>query len=602
MIYPPYIESSNKELCSGCSACSNICGHKAIVMKEDAEGFLFPTVDADKCVSCGLCGRICPYNKECSNTSEEQHSYVAITNEAEYYNKSATIGICTMLASYVLSNGGYVYGVELNEKDWKAYHVCIKSNEELNRIRNSKYLQSNPRGTFSEVKEKLKNGNVVLYIGTPCQIAGLKSFLRRDYVTLYTVDIICHGVFSPKLMPYEVSYWKKLFKSEIHNFRFRSKRVYKDYVGGNVNFDLDDGTHIERHASASPSYRAFAYAGDGKNYNLRLSCYSCNFRKPERYGDITVGDPWFIDWGKVKNKQIKTFRGAKSIFSTNTVKGQSLFRQISPLLTVEELSHDVLFCQPAVLEDKRNVPEHRSEIYGRIDKEDYGALIQRLFNCNLELSHKEFEKQYRKNKRKRFFVKYTGMRLLKKILGPIRSYLRKCQTGLQWWWLNCVVCYLPSVHLRRYFLRLAGANLPKNVRFFEGVHVRNPKGVTLGEGCSIGTRVLLDGREGLTAGKSVVFGYECIIWTLNHDYNDVNFVTKGGPVTIGDYAWICSRSIVLPGIKIGEGAVVASGAIVTKDVPPYAIVAGIPAKIVGEREKKPYNYGYKANEEYMHFI
>ena len=151
-------------------------------------------------------------------------------------------------------------------------------------------------------------------------------------------------------------------------------------------------------------------------------------------------------------------------------------------------------------------------------------------------------------------------------------------------------------------MRLAGAKLSKNVRFFEGVHVRNPKGITLGEGCSIGTRVLLDGREGLTAGKSVAFGYECIIWTLNHDYNDLNFKTKGGPVTIGDYAWICSRSIVLPGIKIGKGAVVASGAIVTKDVPPYAIVAGIPAKIVGEREKKPYNYGYKANEEYMHFI
>ena len=602
MIYPPYIGSLNKELCSGCSACSNICAHKAIVMKEDAEGFLFPTVDADKCVSCGLCGRICPYNRDCSNTSEEQHSYVAITDKAVYYNESATIGICTMLSSYVLSNGGYVYGVELNEKDWKAYHVCLKSKDELNRIRNSKYLQSNPRGTFSEVKEILKSGGVVLYIGTPCQIAGLKGYLGKEYDTLYTIDIICHGVFSPKLMPQEVSYWEKLFKSDIHNFRFRSKRVYKDYVGGNVNFDLDDGTHIERHASASPSYRAFAYAGDGKNYNLRLSCYSCNFRKPERYGDITVGDPWFINWSKVKIKQIKTFRGAKSIFSTNTVKGQSLFRQIFPLLTVEELSHDVLFSQPAVLNDNREVPDLRSEIYGSIDNEDYGTLIQRLFKCNLELSHKEFEKKYKKEQRKKFFVKYTGMSLLKKLLRPIYSYLIKCHIGLQWWWLNCVVCYLPSVHLRRFFVCMAGAKLPKNVRFFEGVHVRNPKGITLGEGCSIGTRVLLDGREGLTAGKSVVFGYECIIWTLNHDYNDLNFKTKGGPVTIGNYAWICSRSIVLPGINIGEGAVVASGAIVTKDVPPYAIVAGIPAKIVGEREKKSYNYGYKANEEYMHFI
>ena len=124
----------------------------------------------------------------------------------------------------------------------------------------------------------------------------------------------------------------------------------------------------------------------------------------------------------------------------------------------------------------------------------------------------------------------------------------------------------------------------------------------MGDGCSIGTRVLLDGRLGLEVGKSVTFGYECIIWTMNHDYNDLNFIVKGGPVKIGDYAWICSRSIVLPGITIGEGAVVASGAIVTKDVPPYSIVAGIPAKVVGQREKKKYEYGYNASNDYMHLI
>lgn len=597
-----YLNSHKKEYCSGCSACSNVCVHAAISMKEDEEGFLFPVIDTDKCVKCGLCEKVCPYNKDCANTSGEQHSYIAVTNRMEYYTESASIGICTMLSDYILSKGGYVYGVELNENDWKAYHVCIHDNESLNRIRNSKYLQSNPRNVYQEIKTRLRANETILYIGTPCQVAGLKSFLRKDYETLFTIDIICHGVFSPKLVPLEVAYWESLFNSKIHNFRFRSKRVFKRYVGGNVNFDLDDGTHIERHASASPTYRSFAYAGDGKNYNLRLSCYNCHFRSEKRYGDITVGDPWFIDWRKVGNKEIRRYEGAKSIFSTNTDKGQRLFQQTSQLLIVEELSHKTLFCQPAVLNDSREVPELRSEIYGRIDKEDYGTLIQGLFNCNLEASHKEFEKKYVRERRRSFFVKYTGMSLVKKILRALYSYFIKCNIGLQWWWLNCIVCYLPSVHLRRFFLRLAGAKLPKNVRFFEGVHVRNPKGVALGEGCSIGTRVLLDGREGLTVGKSVVFGYECIVWTLNHDYNDVNFRTKGGPVTIGDYAWICSRSIVLPGITIGEGAVVASGAIVTKDVPPYTIVAGIPAKVVGKREKKVYNYGYKAKEEYMHII
>ena len=131
------------------------------------------------------------------------------------------------------------------------------------------------------------------------------------------------------------------------------------------------------------------------------------------------------------------------------------------------------------------------------------------------------------------------------------------------------------------------------VMFMEGFHIRNPKGITIEDGVSIGPHVLLDGRKNLHIGKSAVIAYEAIIWTLNHDYNDIYFCGKGAPVSIGEYAWICSRSIILPGVTIGKGAIVASGAIVTKDVPDYAIVAGIPAKIVGQRDIKDYQYGYK---------
>ena len=112
-------------------------------------------------------------------------------------------------------------------------------------------------------------------------------------------------------------------------------------------------------------------------------------------------------------------------------------------------------------------------------------------------------------------------------------------------------------------------------------------------GVSIGPGVLLDARKGLEIGENTVIAYQAIIWTLNHDYNDIHFGSKGAKVKIGSYAWICSRSIILPGVTIGEGAVVASGAVVTKDVPPYKIVGGVPAKVIGERDKKLYDYGYK---------
>jgi len=162
-----------------------------------------------------------------------------------------------------------------------------------------------------------------------------------------------------------------------------------------------------------------------------------------------------------------------------------------------------------------------------------------------------------------------------------------------WWFTNVFMCNAPLPSIRRWYLRKVGVKINGNAMFYEGIHVRNPQGIIIEDGVSIGPKVLLDGRMGLHIGKSVVIGYEAIIWTLNHDYNDINFKTAGGGVFLGDFSWICSRSIILPGIKIGNYAVVASNAVVTKDVPKYAIVAGIPAKIIGYREKKDYDYGYK---------
>lgn len=173
--------------------------------------------------------------------------------------------------------------------------------------------------------------------------------------------------------------------------------------------------------------------------------------------------------------------------------------------------------------------------------------------------------------------------------------------GLVWIICNDFLAHFPSKRIRRWGLCFLGVKMPNDVRFYQGFHIRSPKGISIGEGCSIGPKVLLDGRKGLTIGKNVTIAYEAIVWTLNHDYNDIHFCGKGAPVVINDYAWICSRSIILPGITIGEGAVVASGAVVTKDVPPYAVVAGVPARIIGQREKKDWEYGYKAKDDYSHF-
>ena len=186
--------------------------------------------------------------------------------------------------------------------------------------------------------------------------------------------------------------------------------------------------------------------------------------------------------------------------------------------------------------------------------------------------------------------------MIRRIKNKYTEYYR----GFLWWYTNTWLCNIPSKRYRAWKLVRMGMKLDKNVRFYAGFHIRSPHNITIGEGSSIGPKVLLDGRKGLTLGKSVVIGYEAILWTLNHDYNDKHFCGKGAPVIIDDYAWVCSRSIILPGIHIGKGAVVASGAIVTKDVPPYAIVAGIPAKIIEQREKIDYDYGYNSKTSKEH--
>lgn len=175
----------------------------------------------------------------------------------------------------------------------------------------------------------------------------------------------------------------------------------------------------------------------------------------------------------------------------------------------------------------------------------------------------------------------------------MKRKLKSIWANFVWWALNYVVAYFPSKKVRNIFLKIFGVSVGINVTFYEGFHIRNPKGIKIGNGVSVGPKVLLDGRVGLEIGDNVVIAYESIIWSLNHDYNDVNFCGKGAKVFIDKYAWICCRSIILPGVVIGEGAVVASNAVVTKDVPPYAIVAGIPAKIIGYRDKKEWKYGYK---------
>lgn len=413
-----YIFTGEKDKCSGCGACVQICTKEALSMQSDEEGFLFPVLNKDKCINCGLCDIRCPEVTSQENLQNGfQHCYIATTQYKEFYKESASIGLCTMLSDYIITQGGIVFGCFLDENKWIAYHKGVTDKNGINSLRNSKYLQSDTKGTYSEVKRFLNMKKKVLYIGTPCQIAGLKAFLHKTYENLFTIDLFCHGVFSPKLMLLEVKYWENIFNSKVMNFRFRSKRIYTHTNGGMVNFDIMKNgkkVHVERFAGSSPTYRCFAYNGDGKSYNLRLSCYSCPFKSSKRYADISVGDPWFIKENIINDCRLKPSNSVRTLYSVNTEKGKKLVSYIEKYLYQKEYNFTDTFVQPAVCFGFREVPKERVKLFREIENKDYASLVQSLLNCSLEMEHNKFVKSYRYEQIKRLIKDFIGYNKWKK--------------------------------------------------------------------------------------------------------------------------------------------------------------------------------------------
>lgn len=413
-----YLKSKQSNQCSGCGSCANVCAHNAISMREDNEGFLFPHIDPDSCVGCGLCEKACPVDKEeWANRETLDNCYMGTAKDFAVSANSATQGVCTEIGKAIIRGEGIVYGAELRERPYKVFHIPVTTRDGLERIRNSKYIQSNTGITFKEVRGHLKKGFVVLYIGTPCEIAGLKAFLRCDYKNLYTIDLVCHGTYSYKLIDKEVEYWENKFHGRLYNFKFRSKKKYPWAMGGVVNFDIEcnDGkkTHIERFASCSPTYSCYAANPQQKNYNFREICYACPFRSYSRYGDLTVGDGWMID-SFYPDYFHRNSRYGFTVVSCNTLKGDRLFSLISEKYNLKKIFRKEMFAQSALQCEKRIIPFERYEIYNNLEKEEYGQLISRVI-------HVDFDKEVSRIDREMMLVPIK--KIIKKVL--LYKYWRK---------------------------------------------------------------------------------------------------------------------------------------------------------------------------------
>lgn len=313
--------------CTGCMACVNVCPHEVLDIVSDKEGFDHPKLNEKHCVDCGLCEEACPILNPIIRNTKEQQVYACWTNDKQLRLKSSSGGLFTELARIVLGEGGSIFGAALDE-NLKVHHTYTTTERELKKLRGSKYVQSKIKTSYKKAKEFLIEGKMVLFSGTPCQIAGLHGFLGREYDNLVTVDIICHGVPSPMIFEKYKIYMEKKLETKIQNIKFRCKKYswifYNISINGNI--EKKDGKEYIGKYYSDPYIRGFL-----RDYFLRPSCYECKFTNMSRMGDVTIADYWGY---KGKNKEDKKCEElGVSLAIVNTEKGNQLFNVCKPQLT-----------------------------------------------------------------------------------------------------------------------------------------------------------------------------------------------------------------------------------------------------------------------------
>lgn len=314
----------DKSNCSGCHACYSICPKKCIEMQSDEEGFQYPSVDKTQCINCGLCEKVCPITHPVRRKSTDVVGYAVKAKEDAIRMSSSSGGVFYLLASYVIDNGGVVFGASLDEK-CRVRHICVDTKDDIEKLQRSKYVQSEIGDSYIKARNLLDDGKLVLFTGTPCQIAGLYSFLPREYDNLFTQDIACMGVPSPLVWERYKEHIGDQEKAKVLNVNYRDKTTgWKDY---SIRISFDNG------ADQAVNHNDNMYMQDFLlKYDLCPSCYDCKFKGIKRCSDITLADFWGI--GHV----LPDFYDDKgvSLVVLQSEKGKRIFEEISDNIDYQE--------------------------------------------------------------------------------------------------------------------------------------------------------------------------------------------------------------------------------------------------------------------------
>lgn len=590
------IQIIDKSKCCGCNACGDICPKSAISFSTDIEGFWYPIIDQNKCVDCGLCNRVCPIINIKSlkkNDLSQSICYAAEHKNIEIIFDSTSGGIFSALADIMYRDKGYVGGAVFNE-DFSVSQYISADKKDLSRLRSSKYLQSNLDGFYCRVRELLCMGEKVLVCGSPCQMAALRRFLQKKYDNLIIVDYICRGINSPKV-------WHKYLNS--YEERYGSKVVYckaksKEYGWRNLTQKviLANGKHCYETKEQSNFTKGYLQTG----VYCRPSCYDCQFKGYPRISDITLADFWGIEnIDRSMEKDLGT-----SLVMVNSQKGEAFFERAKIRINYVPVSFNSIEAGNRSLNLSIDPPKiNRKEFFEDLDRMTFLQIAEKYI-----LPERKSYRQLIKSVLKGIlgflrFTQYSPYALYHTLrVNSLKDIIHKRVIVLS---PHTIIQLAPKAQIVKHgFLKLGMKKFPKS-RLETRLLVDNngrliiQGDVVIGYGANIevftnGELVLKGGigtninctiicAEKVEIGRDVMIGRNVTI----RDNNGNHFINRQGykntrPVIIGDKAWLCEGCTIMPGVKIGDGAIIGAHAFVTSNVPAHAVVSGNPAIVVDE--------------------
>lgn len=601
------IRINHKEDCCGCNACGDICPTKAISFKADIEGFWYPSVDEEKCIDCKLCENVCPVIHSESlkhNEFKEPECHAAIHKNYEVRFDSTSGGLFSAFAEKIYRDGGYVGGA-IYDENWDVHQFISNNKADLIKLRSSKYTQSNAEGFYLKVKEVLKTGKEVLICGTPCQIAALRSFLKKDYDNLFLIDFICRGVNSPKIYHKFENCLEQEMGSKIVWQKAKNKELGWRMLTQKYIFANKQTKYLP--ASINPLGRGYLQT----NAFSRPSCYECRFKGLPRISDITIADFWGID--KI-SKEMDDDIGT-SLVMINNSKGKKLYDAIHQKIRQVDVSLEQAIKEnPMILVSQPKPKVNREEFFKDINIKSFKEVTEKYFPADTKRHGiiskiKYFLKPYALIA---FYTRFNPIQIIRlfyynvlsrKIISNFRkSYLfypnkntivqidssARIKLNAQ---LEIGHPRLRHSNLESRFLMEENSYMEVNSDFLNGygTDIEIFKGASLIIKSDFGNLKGGGANMGLTliCGNHIEIGEDCRIGrhVTIRDNNGNHYLNMQGykaskPVIIGKHVWLCESCTIMQGVKIGDGAVVSAHSVVLTNVPPYSLVAGNPAKVI----------------------